>query len=361
MAAIGSITGHAVQGASVAYPYGNAIAAGSTIMLFVQNVGANATINGVTDAKNNTYTMVHHSNTAASGNDYAIFICKVAFGKDIQVGTNVTVSSTAQTDGSTYHQILRADYWTTSLNYVSGVYLPDNGTSDTQTCSINTTNTTQKVWAFNQKFTSSNTIPTYVDGHFAVTNSATRSGNANNAVTGYYEPAAIGTQTSICDWNNVANTGNYGLVLLDNAAAASVPGAPTGVSATPGNGSAQVSFGAPASDGGSAIIGYTATSSPGGHTGSGPSSPVTVNGLTNGTPYTFTVHATNAVGNSAESAPSSAVTPSAVPGAPRNVVAAAGDTEATVTFDPPTSDGGATIDHYTITASPGGATAVVTP
>ncbi len=39
--------------------------------------------------------------------------------------------------------------------------------------------------------------------------------------------------------------------------AATVPGAPTGVSASPGDGQATVSWGAPASNGGSAITAYT--------------------------------------------------------------------------------------------------------
>jgi uncharacterized protein (TIGR02145 family) len=53
------------------------------------------------------------------------------------------------------------------------------------------------------------------------------------------------------------------------------------------------------------------TSSPGGITGTGSGSPITVSGLTNGTSYTFTVVATNAIGNSSPSTASSAVTPSA--------------------------------------------------
>ena len=43
------------------------------------------------------------------------------------------------------------------------------------------------------------------------------------------------------------------------------------------------------------------------------------------------------------------------PGAPRNVAATAGDATATVTFDPPASDGGAAITGYTVTAHPDGA------
>ena len=88
-----------------------------------------------------------------------------------------------------------------------------------------------------------------------------------------------------------------------------VPGAPTGVSATAGNASASVAFTAPASNGGSVITGYTVTSSPGGITVTGATSPINVTGLTNGTAYTFTVIATNAVGNSVNSAVSTAVTP----------------------------------------------------
>ncbi|HEY9042199.1 MAG TPA: Ig-like domain-containing protein, partial [Rheinheimera sp.] len=71
---------------------------------------------------------------------------------------------------------------------------------------------------------------------------------------------------------------------------------------------------APANDGGTAITTYTATASTGGATGScaGPAAcNITVNGLTNGTAYTFTVTATNAKGTSVASAASNAVTPKA--------------------------------------------------
>lgn len=91
------------------------------------------------------------------------------------------------------------------------------------------------------------------------------------------------------------------------------PGAPTGVSATATANAAVVSFTAPTSTGGSPILYYTVTSSPGGFTASGTSSPVAVAGLTNGTAYTFTVTATNAVGTSPASAASNSVTPSYSP------------------------------------------------
>ncbi|MCF1480522.1 fibronectin type III domain-containing protein, partial [Agrobacterium vitis] len=46
-----------------------------------------------------------------------------------------------------------------------------------------------------------------------------------------------------------------------------------------------------------------------------------------------------------------------LPGAPTIGTASAGDTQATISFAAPASDGGASITSYTVAASPGGATA----
>ena len=138
-----------------------------------------------------------------------------------------------------------------------------------------------------------------------------------------------------------------------------VPGAPTGVTASAGNAQATVIFTAPVSNGGSAITGYTVTSIPGGLTGNGTASPITVNGLTNGTAYTFTVTATNAIGTSAASSASNSVTPvapSTVAGAPTIGTASAGNAQATVTFTAPVSNGGSAITGYMVTSVPGGLT-----
>lgn len=139
---------------------------------------------------------------------------------------------------------------------------------------------------------------------------------------------------------------------------ATVPGAPTSVVATAGNVSATVSFSAPPSNGGSAITGYTVTSSPGGFTGTGASSPINVSGLTNGTAYTFTVVATNAIGDSTASTASNSVTPSASATSPGQVTGLTLGT-ATISTQPLTwtapSNGGSAITDYIIQRSPAGA------
>ncbi|MBO2597336.1 tandem-95 repeat protein [Shewanella algae] len=98
---------------------------------------------------------------------------------------------------------------------------------------------------------------------------------------------------------------------VHTVAVPTVPGAPIIGTASALDGQAVVNFSAPASDGGSAITSYQVTSSPDGITASGANSPIGVAGLTNGTSYTFTVQAINAVGTSSPSAPSNSVVPKA--------------------------------------------------
>ena len=123
---------------------------------------------------------------------------------------------------------------------------------------------------------------------------------------------------------------------------ANVPGAPTSLAAVPGNGRAALSWEASGPNG-SPVTGYTITASPGGATTPAPGDATSAmfEGLANGTAYTFTAVATNAVGDSTASLRSNEVTPSADRSLlsplvdPSDVVATRGDTTARVTWDRP--------------------------
>mgnify|MGYP006280856793 CR=1 FL=1 len=140
------------------------------------------------------------------------------------------------------------------------------------------------------------------------------------------------------------------------------PGAPTGVTAAPGNAQIAVGWTAPASNGGSAITGYTATATPGGRTCTATTTSCTITGLANGTPYTVAVTATNAVGTGTAGAAPAAVTPfvPGPPSAPTGVVARPRNTALGVEWAAPATDGGSAITGYTATATPGGRTCTAT-
>lgn len=144
-------------------------------------------------------------------------------------------------------------------------------------------------------------------------------------------------------------------------AGATVPiAAPSGLTATPGNTSSSITFTgiSAGNNGGSAVTAYRATAYISGVsqgiTGSSATSPVTVNGLTNGSTYTFTIAAQNILGFGPESVQSNSSTPfsaGTVPGAPTSAAASsAGSGQVSVSWTIPVSNGGATITHYTATS-----------
>jgi hypothetical protein len=200
---------------------------------------------------------------------------------------------------------------------------------------------------------------TAVDGAFGSTSEALTATITAPASAGSYQVCVRATDA-------LGNVSAGTTCATLTVSAPQVPGAPTAVSASAGNGSALISWSAPSDNGGRSITGYTVTETEHGLgvvpcAVSGPTS-CTVSGLTNGTEYIFSVHATNSVGDGPESDPSNRVTPVAptAPGKPTNVSASPGDGSALVTWSAPADDGGASITAYTVTASDGTHTCVWT-
>ena len=121
------------------------------------------------------------------------------------------------------------------------------------------------------------------------------------------------------------------------------------VTAVPGNASATVSF-PTLQTGGLIVTTYTVTNlRTGGATVLSNVSPVIFTGLTNGATYQFSVTVTNPVGTGPAGL-SNIIIPGTVPSAPRNVVAVAGNGQATISFSPPLSNGFNPILYYTVTS-----------
>lgn len=131
------------------------------------------------------------------------------------------------------------------------------------------------------------------------------------------------------------------------------PGAPVAPIAVAGDGQVELSWSAPADDGGSPIIDYTI-----GIVESGSVVPYetstttsrTITGLTNGRTYEFVVLARNILGTGpwSQSAMVTPVASATVPGAPSNLQATPGNGQVGLTWSAPADDGGASISGYTV-------------
>ena len=135
-----------------------------------------------------------------------------------------------------------------------------------------------------------------------------------------------------------------------------VPGKPRNVRATTGDGTVAVSWDAPVGTG--SVGSYTVASSPAGLTCTSAGSSCTVEGVTTGRQYAFTVTATNGVGTGLPSDPSNTVIAwGGVPGKPTGVSAIPGDGFVVVSWAAPVGSG--PVNGYTVTSSPGGRSCIV--
>jgi cell wall-associated NlpC family hydrolase len=145
------------------------------------------------------------------------------------------------------------------------------------------------------------------------------------------------------------------LVFAGRAEAAedAVPGAPLSIEGTGRDQAIVLTWHAPA-DGGADVTGYLVTEPGGASCATSGALTCTVSGLTNGTPYRFTVVASNGAGTGAPSDVSPSVRPRTIPGRPATVTGSAAPGAIHVSWARPDSNGGAPITRYRAVASPGG-------
>lgn len=145
------------------------------------------------------------------------------------------------------------------------------------------------------------------------------------------------------------------------AAVAAIPTGPpdaptvTRVAYLPG-GRARVSWTSPDSDGGSAVTRFTVRSTPSQRTCSAPATRTSceITGLSSGRGYAFSVTATNARGTSVPSAPKAAGVLVGPASRPRDLRASLSGTTATVSWRPPSDNGGGRVLSYVVQSSPSG-------
>ena len=316
-----------------------------------QTVPGAPTIGSVT-AGNAEATVNFTAPTNTGGSSITAYTVTSIPGGNTATGTASPLKVTGLTNGTAYT-------FTVTATNATGTSSASSPSSSVTPAAVPGQPTAVSATAGNTQAVVSFTAPA-VTGGSAITGYTVTSSPGGITATGTASPITVtglSNGTAYSFTVTAANAVGQGLASIASATVtpATVPGAPTVGTATAGNGEAAVAFTAPASNGGSAVTGYTVTSNPGGKTATGTVSPITVTGLTNGTPYTFTVTAANAMGSGAASAASNSVTPQAVaPNAPTSIVAIPGNTKATITFSAPVNDGGSAITGYTVTTTPGG-------
>ena len=158
--------------------------------------------------------------------------------------------------------------------------------------------------------------PTISGSGFALSNNTcgtSLTGSASCTLTVTFNPSVTGTATGTLSIVTSSSTTAY-IVNLSGSGAYAVPGAPTAVTATVGNGTATIIFSPPANNGGSPITGYQIGYTSGTSTSITAlssiitGSPATITGLTSGTSYSFVVKAINSGGAGAWSSASNNVT-----------------------------------------------------
>jgi hypothetical protein len=310
------VASHHANVSSLALTPSTNVTAGNRLVVVVGVwSGSSATAKSVTDSAGNAYVELLHFK-ASEGTELSVWTAPITAGGGTRPAITVKPSATADVGAavSEYSGLSTA----ADASVLDASATATGTTGGAATVSSGTTPPTSTAGEL--------ALGMYVDSGFGDTLSAgsgwTQRSNVSNTsdvelLSEEQILSAAGATPNATAATGASTTWLMATVVLKPASAGSptAPGAPANVTATAGNGQASVAWTAP-SDGGSPITSYTITpyvgstaQTPTTVTGSPPLTSATVTGLTNGTSYTFTVSATNAIGTSAQSAPSNAVTP----------------------------------------------------
>jgi alpha-tubulin suppressor-like RCC1 family protein len=242
----------------------------------------------------------------------------------------------------------------TTSGVLSGKTLTQVSAGGTASCALDSGGAAY-CWGDNADGDLGNNSTTESNVPVTVTTSGVLSGKTLiQATAGSTFACALDTRGGTYCWGD-NSTGQLGNGSTSNSSVpvivqAVLPGAPTGVTATPGDTTATISWTAPSSFGSGTLTGYTATASPGSASCStSGATTCTVTGLTNGTTYTVTV-ITHATGG--DSSPSSPVTVT-----PTGMLAITVPSTATLPGPAPGSTASAQLGTVTVTDTRGLGTA----
>jgi len=202
------------------------------------------------------------------------------------------------------------------------------------------------VWPYNEEPVVTSVAPALGDAAGGTSVTITGTGLAGVAAVHFDSVAAGFTVDSPTQITAVAPAGSVGPVDVtvdtsggtsaissaDTFVYATAPGAPGSPAGARADGSVTVSYAPPASTGGSPVLDYQIDVAPGGQTVQTASTQAVIGGLTNGTTYTFTIRARNAIGLGAPATVSATPNPSPqITGLSTTFGPAAGGTVVTIT------------------------------
>ncbi|HEY3421455.1 MAG TPA: NosD domain-containing protein [Methanomassiliicoccales archaeon] len=308
--------------------------------IWLRSTGNDTVTNNVCiDAAHGIYTSAAYDNIINNNTCRATRACAVMLDKDSN--RNVISNNTCYSSGDNGIYVLHSDRNTISNNTLKnnkghGIHLADSDFNNLYGNVLIVNNKSTSVYnALHQQC-----ADTGVGNHW-------NTGSYGNYWSDWTTPDA--NADGIIDRPYPIGEGSskdyYPLASI-NVPGPTIPGVPTGLIATAGNGQVGLVWSAPSSNGGAAIDYYIVYQG-GADVKHISGTTYTVAGLANGHSYSFTVAAHNPAGTGAQTSSVSS-TPISVPNVPTGLTAIAGNGQVALNWTAPSFNGGTAIDHYIV-------------